>query len=279
LALFGSARLAERFLGDTVDYLGGGLKDFTERRVNNLKDVIENAAGKLPPGELDRPGTVPPRVLKGVLEEGQFADSALAVDYLGGVLASARTETGRDDRGASLTALIGRLSAYQLRTHYAFYAAARPVLVGSDLNLGMQTQRQARAQFFMDWQVWATAMDLTAEEANSFTSIFRHTINGLIREQLLDDFYASGNVEHLRSSCMNRDFAQSGIVYELSPLGAELFGAAAGKQGDPYGFFLAPDESFTIPGIEVGVAVQLCSMGFYQPPPVPPAVPPAQIVN
>jgi len=80
LALGPAAFLAAKVLGPTFDYLGGELADWTERRRNNLGRVFGYAGRKLGP-DLETDGVVPPRVLKGVLEEGQFADSELTAEY------------------------------------------------------------------------------------------------------------------------------------------------------------------------------------------------------
>jgi hypothetical protein len=121
----GSAKVVEKILGPTAEYLGLGMREWTEHRVENLGKVFENAKKKL--GEkLDGPGAVPPKVLKGILEEGQFCDDELAAEYFGGVLASSKSEVGRDDRGAAFIALIGRLSSYQIRAHFFFTRLSRP---------------------------------------------------------------------------------------------------------------------------------------------------------
>src|SRR4051794_30772500 len=115
LELLGPSLLVPKLLGPTADYVGEGVRTWTERRVENVQRVFEKAGRKISPEELERPGRVPPRVLKGVLEEGSFWDDELAAEYLGGVLASSRTEASRDDRAASLISLVGRLSTYALR--------------------------------------------------------------------------------------------------------------------------------------------------------------------
>ena len=56
-----------RMLGPTADYIGEGVRALTERRVGNVQRVFKKAHDKLGP-DLDRPGAIPPRVLKGVLE-------------------------------------------------------------------------------------------------------------------------------------------------------------------------------------------------------------------
>src|SRR5882724_4943650 len=131
----GSARVVEKILGPTADYLGTGMRDWTERSVKNVGRVFEKAKRKLG-DKIEAPGAVAPRVLKGILAEGPFCDDELAAEYFGGVLASSRTEDGRDDRGATFTALIGRLSTYQIRSRFFFYSIIRSVYAGLTENLG-----------------------------------------------------------------------------------------------------------------------------------------------
>jgi hypothetical protein len=57
-----------------------------------------------------------------VLEQASWAEDDIVVEYLGGVLAGARTDDHRDDRAVVQTALISRLSSYALRLHYLVYA-------------------------------------------------------------------------------------------------------------------------------------------------------------
>ena len=118
----GGKDLVVKLLGPTAEYLGNGMKGFAERRVENVGKIFSNASKKLG-SKLEDTGGVPPKVLKGIVEDGSFADDFLAVDYFGGVLASSRTGISRDDRGAYFNSLISRLSTYQLRAHYMFGAS------------------------------------------------------------------------------------------------------------------------------------------------------------
>ena len=103
----------QKLLGPTADYLGQGLRDFTEKRVQTSGQIFQIAESKLGT-KLDTPGEVPPKVLKAVLDEGSFSNDSLAVEYLGGILASSRTEHGRDDRGARIAKVMDALSTYGL---------------------------------------------------------------------------------------------------------------------------------------------------------------------
>jgi hypothetical protein len=80
-AALGSAKLAEKLLGPTADYLGQGLKHWTEKRVTNIQNIFRIAANRL--GEdLDKEDAVPPRVLKGILDEGSFCDDPLTFQMI-----------------------------------------------------------------------------------------------------------------------------------------------------------------------------------------------------
>jgi hypothetical protein len=63
----------------------------------------------------------------------------------------------RRSRG-DLTPLIGRLSTYQVRTHYLLYAHAQRRLAGSTFNFGMDTERNERARAYLPVHVWANGM-------------------------------------------------------------------------------------------------------------------------
>src|SRR5437762_2257467 len=86
----GSAKIVEKVLGPTAEYVGTGLRDFAQHRVQNVKRIFEKASaflGETPPaGE-----AVPPRVLRDVLNDGSYRDDELAATYYGGILASSRS--------------------------------------------------------------------------------------------------------------------------------------------------------------------------------------------
>ena len=63
-----------KLLGPTAEYLGAGARHWTERRAKNMRRVFETAERKVGPEELNRPGVVPPKVLKEILEQGEFSD-------------------------------------------------------------------------------------------------------------------------------------------------------------------------------------------------------------
>jgi hypothetical protein len=89
-AAIGSAKLIEKVLGPTAEYLGTGLRDFAQHRVDNVKRIFQKAnafLGDNPPAGQ----AVPPRVLRDVLNDGSYRDDELTASYYGGILASSRS--------------------------------------------------------------------------------------------------------------------------------------------------------------------------------------------
>lgn len=253
VAAITSAPLVLKVLGPTADYLGESTRDWTERRAHNVRSVFERAGRKLGDA-LHESGTVPPRVLKGVLQEGQFAEDALMAEYLGGVLAASRTPSGGDDRPAAMSALIGRLSTAQLRFHYLVYAGARASLqrrVAEDSLVNLYQADERRGQrVYVPMEAIDSALRL---DESADASVIPHCVYGLIRENLLDDVFDGGGGDHLRSKFGR--VLDAGYVLTLSIVGIELFMTAHGIRGvDPVGGYL--DQACATPaleGVEMGL--------------------------
>jgi hypothetical protein len=126
-AYVGPSALAYKVLGPSADLLGDELKAWTERRLNNLRRIFATLGHKYDESELDDlgPGSVPPRVLHGILTEGSYAEDDVEREYYAGILASARSEVGQDDAAAALLAVLHSMSALQLRTHFVIYRTAQ----------------------------------------------------------------------------------------------------------------------------------------------------------
>ena len=176
--------LIVRVLGPSADYLGRELQSWTEKRLANLKRIFESANRKLGEG-VDPNGSVPPRVLKGVVLDGSFCDDEVAAEYFGGVLASSRSGVPRDDRGAYYVSLLGRLSTYQIRAHYVFYHVIKALHNGSNLYMEGDEKQKSLSGFFslISLEALDIAMDITSDIEQS--EILTHTMLGLAREELI----------------------------------------------------------------------------------------------
>ena len=204
-----------RILGPTADYLGGELKEFTIRRVENLGRIFANAERKLGV-KLNYPGQVSPKVLKTIINEGSYSGDEIAVEYFGGVLASSRTESSRDDRGARIAKTIDSMSAYQLRTHYLIYSTTSE-LFSDGANSFYIAKDRAKMQLFLPLQGYAEAMDFTRLERDN-PQILHHILDGLSADGLIQDGWGFGSLEELRTLCDN--VPGDGIVSAPSSAGS-----------------------------------------------------------
>ena len=234
----------QKLLGPTADYLGQGLKDFTQKRSETIGRIFQKAEVKLG-DKLENAGVVPPKVLKAVLDEGSFTNDDLAVEYLGGILASSRTEYGRDDRGARIAKVVDNLSTYQLRTHYLIYATVRSVFADKGLSLNM-TDRP-KMQIFIPFSGYLAAMDFSPTEMSQLTVFLSHIFFGLHGDNLLEGDWQYGGKEHLLK--LSANVSEDGIICQPSSLGAELFLWAFGHSDKPLDYLFSPDFSPIVEGL------------------------------
>ena len=214
----GSAKVVEKLLGPTADYIGQGIAQWTERRVQNVARIMSKAAGKL--GQhLNDPGSVSPKVLREILDNGSFCDDELGAEYFGGVLASSRTEIVRDDRGAAHLKMIGRLSSYQIRAHYVFYSTFKKLFDSDPRNLALISELQQLTVYIPETS-FKLSMAFTDSE-NTF-SVLTHITNGLARENLIGTRRLFGSAELITEHYL-RKVNQPGICFCASTLGLELF--------------------------------------------------------
>ncbi len=230
----GGAKVVEKILGPTADYIGGQLKEWTEKKVKNTANIFKNAKKKLG-DKINQDGKVPPKVLKGILEEGAWCEEELQVEYFGGVLASSRSGVSRDDRGAYFVSLITRLSTYQLRTHYLIYQSIKRTFDGQTMNIGDSKDRM-EMELFIPFSTYIHAMDFTQEEINNSQNIMIHSIWGLNKEDLIDRFQY-GSLGYVQERY--KDAKEPGIILQPTNLGVELFMWAYGQgQRQNNDFFL-----------------------------------------
>lgn len=214
----GGAKVVEKILGPTSEYIGEQLKEWTVKKVTNTANIFKNAEKKL--GEkINNEGKVPPKVLKGILEDGAWCEEELQVEYFGGVLASSRSGISRDDRGAYFVSLISRLSTYQLRTHYLFYHLIKQQFNGEDINIH-DGNNWPNLQMFISFDTFYNSMDFTKEEGTNWGNILSHAIWGLNKEELLTGF-SYGNEDHIKKKFT--EAKTGGIIYQPTKMGVELF--------------------------------------------------------
>jgi hypothetical protein len=252
LAALGTAEVSkdalQRLLGPTADYIGEGVRAWTEKRVSNVQRMFASAHGRL--GDNPGPGSVPPRVLGILLEQAQFADDNLMTEYLGGVLASSRTELGRDDRAVTVAKRVASLSSYAVRTHYLVYAAARSHEVGSRPEIWRTKDRaRKRSLVYLSTAEYWDAMEFSPPELTDYGSIVADTLMTLESNDVCGPRWGTGEPRFLREQTKTRArFPGHGIVYELTQQGVALFCAAHGVHGDPFTAYVSRNETFRLDG-------------------------------
>lgn len=165
---FGAKEIIVRALRQPADAFAAG-----------VARIISNAMEKLGERAKDD-GRVPTRSMLAILEESRGADDDLFVEYFGGVLASSKTPLGRDDRGAALAKLVGRLTVYQLRAHHLLLWAVRE-------HCKYRPQAHLRSFYRL------TVSDADLKKGMDFgdgedpEELITHIKEGLLRENLLED--------------------------------------------------------------------------------------------
>ena len=239
-----AALLAHKILGPTADYLGGELKEsIAKRRMKNFESILSNAKDKLG-DRIEKTGQVPPKVLKAILNDGSYCEDKLSVEYFGGVLASSKTDTGRDDRGARLAKQVDSLSTYQLRSHYLIYSAVSVLFRDGTHSFNLPEDRE-KMRLYIPMENYVRTMGFTQGELTP--QILGHVFHGLSKEGLIEGTWGFGGTEVLRK--MYSKAPGVGILCTPSALGAELFLWAFGHGDKPLNFLLAGGVAAEIEGI------------------------------
>ena len=253
LALLGSAKLVAKLRGPTADYIGSGVKTWTEKRVANVKNIFAIASNRIGP-RIEEAGQVPPKVLKGILEDGSFCDDSLAAEYFGGVLASSRSGVPRDDRGAYFIALISKLSTYQIRAHYVIYHMVKQLFDGSGLQITKQSEVE-KMRVFVPFELFGQALDFSPDEVKNFEALLTHILTGLGKENLIANSYVSGSMEFMQSYF--KGAAANGLIFQPTLYGALLFLWAYGEGLKKPNSFLDTSSNFPLSsGVSVPAGYQ-----------------------
>lgn len=229
----------EKLLGPTAAYLGEGLKNFTQKRAEAIGKIFSRANEKLG-SEVDKPGQVAPKVLKMIVNEGSYADDPLAIEYFGGILASSRTELGRDDRGARLAKIADAMSNYQLRAHYLIYLAIKREFAADGLTFNMDGRD--KMEIFIPFSSFNSSMEFAKSETQNLTRLYEHIFFGLNSDALIGN-WIYGGAEDLRKHRRNLDCTEGGICCKPSSPGVELFLSALGMVNLPLESIFELDEN------------------------------------
>lgn len=233
----------QKLLGPTADYLGGELQEFTKKRIENVGKIFNKAEQRL--GEnINNPGQVPPKVLKTIVNEGSYCEDSVAVDYFGGILASSRTELGRDDRGARIAKILDGMSTYQIRSHYIIYSLIKKKFKGSGYQYNMEDR--PKMQLFIPMNVYIASMKFDEKELQQFSAILNHALFGLSNDDLIENFQY-GPKDHIQKHFP--EATSDGILVSPSAFGAELYLWGYGEGNRALSFALNDGELLDLPDV------------------------------
>jgi hypothetical protein len=235
----GGAKLLEKLLGPTADYLGEGLRDWTRKRVENVSRIFKIAKESLG-DRINKPGLVSPKVLRKVLDDGSYCDNELSAEYFGGVLASSRSSVDRDDRAVTFLNLTVSLSTYQIRAHYLLYTVLKRLFHGSRLRPTTPQFLSAMA-ILIPYQDYNKAMQFHPPEKGG--QILVHITNGLFAAGLVGRHFFGGHKtvgKFLKTEYNVSKFPLpwSSMVAEPTSLGFEYYLWAHGRGDVPFQRFI-----------------------------------------
>jgi hypothetical protein len=233
----------QKLLGPTADYLGGELQEFTKKRIVNVGRIFRKAEEKL--GEnIDAPGQVPPKVLKTIINEGSYCEDEVAVEYFGGILASSRTDLGRDDRGARIAKILDGMSTYQIRSHYVIYSLIKKSFSESGYMYNQDDRH--KMLLFIPMNIYISSMQFDEKEMQQFGAILNHALFGLSNDDLIEGFQY-GSEEHIKKHYS--EASSEGIVVAPSAFGAELYLWGYGQGNQDLSYALNVNELKDLPDV------------------------------
>lgn len=246
MAVLASKDLINKVLGPTADYIGEEIKHLVQKSNANLSVIFTCATRKLGQ-KIDHPGSVNPRVFKQIWDEGRFIEDELAAEYFGGLLASARSPDGKDDRILSVLSTVRDLSVFDLRLHYLIYVSIRRLFVGRSFSVAVQEDR-VQAGIFIPFDVYCQVLGL--KNGPSAQELAAHSLITLIKHEMIDHRFSMGPPEKIKQYCIKAD--RPGIIVIPSFFGAELFLWAHGYSDRHINELLSTDIEFPI---QAGIVV------------------------
>jgi hypothetical protein len=214
--------LALRAFGPFADAFGLEIAKLPPFVTSNLQRFAHAFQSKST-GEFVPPS---PRLLRGVFEDAAWADDEILAEYFGGLCAASNSSVA-SDRAVSIAALLRRLSALQIRSHYVLYSElvrCSPLRGRHDLRW---TSKRMQLHTEIDLDDFMEALDLGAAGKDQRRDALDHVVLGLARESLIDE----DDWDYVVDSAADRPkLRRPHVAFHPSPLGAELYLWAGGSE-------------------------------------------------
>jgi hypothetical protein len=232
IALLGSAKVLEKVLGPTAEYLGTGIQTFAKKRVENIASIFRRSAQRLEGATENEGMPADPLMLRSILDYGSFINDELIQEYLAGLLISSRSDANRDNRSAIWARTVEQMSTYQIRTHYLFYSIIRKLYLGTNANIGLQAIREKHQTYLSLPLYTENVLEGKEEELFNLVGIVQDTVHGLERLGLIGTNFVFGSIQSVNEYSHSVKAELPGIVMQPSVFGAQLFlGISGSKEG------------------------------------------------
>ena len=197
--------------GPSLQAVGKAFGEWTDIRTRNLLRL----GARLNSRSDESPGTVPPRLLYRVLEDGSWLDDDVAQEYLAGILVGARSPG--DEDGVFLANLISTLTSTQLRVHFAMYAALAAGAPTFDIGIRSQAT---------DHGVWAPIdafRDFVAGDKSGIEERLVFAALALEHAGLIDVIAVGGPEMFAQDEFFDREPPRASFVAIGTVMGAALY--------------------------------------------------------
>ena len=168
---------AKKVLGPALEEMG---EDFKKLYALGRDRIIRTAHRKIADPDDGKRANL--RVARDVFWNGAFSESDICAEYFGGILASSRSEDGKDDDAIQFLDVIRSMSSTQLKLHYMVYTCLNRMLLQSSdkLNVASGADIQKRAAYFS----WNEILGSFRIDAHTALNILHR--EGLLYEYKLD---------------------------------------------------------------------------------------------
>ena len=167
----------QKVLGPVSEEVG---EEFRRIYKAGREKILESACRKIENPDDGKRANL--RVAHDVLWNGVFTDDEVCAEYFGGVLASCRSEDGKDDSNIRFSSVIKSLSSAQLRLHYLIYNVLNKMLVAKK---GMMNV--ARGSEIQKLAIWLSCKELIEKYHINVDTDF----NALLQQGLVFQYEAS----------------------------------------------------------------------------------------
>jgi hypothetical protein len=162
------------------------------------------------------------RVTRDILWNGSYSEEDITAEYFGGVLASSRSKSGKDDSSIFYVDIIKSLSSDQLKTHYLIYTMLHKLFDKEPPRRNFTMGNNAELSLYKIYVPWKQ-LD-PKEEVD-----LGHVLFGLKSKNLIGDF---------KSDPIQLTDGSKVPILEMSPttLGIQLYCIAHNKYDSWYNF-------------------------------------------